>query len=424
MMDQFEIFYHQTHFTIELLLGCVVFSLPLARRRGFWPRALLGAAACLLLCFLFPRMSIMLLLRVLTVAGWAWLCFAISVQDALYCAACAYAAQHICYTVREVALYLLGAPHNEDPPLPTLPSLLLTALILAALYFLFARKLTDGGRYNKDARHSLVSMAVVLSVVLVLSLAAQRAYVEEARPMYIICHLYALSCCLFILNGEVSHIKRSRLEKEVSLQQMLLLQQKEQYQMTKENIELINRKCHDLKHQMAALRSIVPEEARERYLAQVENSIQIYDSTLETGNEVLDTVLTEKSLYCEAHQIAMTCVADGRPLSFIDSMDVYAIFGNALDNAIESVIHLPDPEKRVIAVSVWARGGLLLFQFENYFEGELTLQDGLPVTTKERDGYHGFGLKSIRAAAEKYGGQMSVHTERRLFILRVSVPLP
>ncbi|MDE6841335.1 MAG: ATP-binding protein [Oscillospiraceae bacterium] len=62
--------------------------------------------------------------------------------------------------------------------------------------------------------------------------------------------------------------------------------------------------------------------------------------------------------------------------------------------------------------------------FENYFEGDLDLRDGLPATTKEQNGYHGFGLKSIRATAEKYKGQMSVHMERKLFILRVSIPLP
>ena len=139
---------------------------------------------------------------------------------------------------------------------------------------------------------------------------------------------------------------------------------------------------------------------------------------------MLDTVLTEKSLYCEAHQINLTCVADGRPLAFLDSTDIYTIFGNALDNAIESVIQLPDPEKRVIAVSVWARGGLLLFQFENYYEQSLTFEDGLPVTTKENNGYHGFGIKNIRYAAKKYGGQLFINTERNLFLLRVTIPIP
>ena len=109
---------------------------------------------------------------------------------------------------------------------------------------------------------------------------------------------------------------------------------------------------------------MIPEREREDYLDEIERSIQIYDSTItiETGNEVLDTVLTEKSLYCEQHQITMTCVADGSKLGFLDGVDVYAIFGNALDNAIESVSKVPEPEKRLIAVSVWSRSGLLLIQ--------------------------------------------------------------
>ena len=169
---------------------------------------------------------------------------------------------------------------------------------------------------------------------------------------------------------------------------------------------------------------MIPEREKEDYLDEIERSIQIYDSTIETGNEVLDTVLTEKSLYCEQHQITMTCVADGSKLGFLDGVDVYAIFGNALDNAIESVSKVPEPEKRLIAVSVWSRSGLLLIQVENYFEGTLAFEDGLPVTSKEDKDYHGFGTKSIRYAVEKYDGCMGIYPENNLFLLRISIPIP
>ena len=169
---------------------------------------------------------------------------------------------------------------------------------------------------------------------------------------------------------------------------------------------------------------MIPEREKEDYLDEIERSIQIYDSTIETGNEVLDTVLTEKSLYCEQHQITMTCVADGSKLGFLDGVDVYAIFGNALDNAIESVSKVPEPEKRLIAVSVWSRSDLLLIQVENYFEGTLAFEDGLPVTSKEDKDYHGFGIKSIRYAVEKYDGCMGIYPENNLFLLRISIPIP
>lgn len=171
---------------------------------------------------------------------------------------------------------------------------------------------------------------------------------------------------------------------------------------------------------------MIPEREREDYLDEIERSIQIYDSTItiETGNEVLDTVLTEKSLYCEQHQITMTCVADGSKLGFLDGVDVYAIFGNALDNAIESVSALDDPEKRAIAVSVWTKSGLLLIQVENYFEGQLHFENGLPLTTKADRTEHGYGMRSIRYSVEKYGGHMAVSTEDNLFLLSISIPLP
>lgn len=64
-----------------------------------------------------------------------------------------------------------------------------------------------------------------------------------------------------------------------------------------------------------------------------------------TGNKVLDTVLTTKSLYCNKHGIIFTCVADGTLLDFMDVMDICSIFGNALDNAIECEMKIPEKEK-------------------------------------------------------------------------------
>ncbi len=52
------------------------------------------------------------------------------------------------------------------------------------------------------------------------------------------------------------------------------------------------------------------------------------------------------------------------------------------------------------------------------------MQNGLPVTSKkEEKGYHGFGLKSIRYTAEKYGGFMTVEAAHGIFMLRVVVPV-
>ena len=415
-------FLDRSKFTMELLVCCILFFWPLKKRsRAPW-RLTLGFLGCVGVVLLQPLAELQFVVGFLLAGCYVLFCCDISLPDTLYCIACAYATQHFMFLAHSVLHYILSWPQPgaEDVGLCYFSVLIAVGV---TFYLFFARRLAGDTRYHLDTQRSLLSVAVILAVVLVLSLATGRTAAAGNPELLLICRLYAMFCCLFFLWAQASQVKQLQLEREVVLQQYLRSQQKDQYRITKENIDIINRKCHDLKHQLSTLHSGGGAE-RDWYLSELEESIHIYDSTLETGNEVLDTVLTEKSLYCEAHQITLTCVADGRPLSFLDSTDIYTLFGNALDNAIESVIQLPDPEKRVIAVSVWARGGLLLFQFENYYEQALTFADGLPVTTKENNGYHGFGIKNIRYAAKKYGGQLFISAERNLFLLRVTIPIP
>ncbi|MFR7573783.1 MAG: ATP-binding protein, partial [Blautia faecis] len=134
----------------------------------------------------------------------------------------------------------------------------------------------------------------------------------------------------------------------------------------------------------------------------MEDEIRAVRSTEQDRNKVLDTVLTSKSLYCAKHGITFTCVADGTLLDFMDIMDICSIFGNALDNAIECELKIPDKEKRLIHVSVSKQKNFLLLRFENYYDTELNYQGGAFITTKRDKEFHGYGLKSIRYTVNKY----------------------
>lgn len=196
-----------------------------------------------------------------------------------------------------------------------------------------------------------------------------------------------------------------------------------QYRQSRESIDLINQKYHDLKHQITALRAEPDPRRRTEWLDAMESDITVYEAQNKTGNSVLDTVLTSKSLYCQKHHISFTCVADGTLLDFMDAMDICTIFGNALDNAIESVLGLEDREKRLIHLSVSAQKDFLLIRVENYFEGALRFENGVPLSTKGDDRFHGFGVKSIRYSARRYGGTVSITTDKNWFDLKVLIPL-
>lgn len=160
------------------------------------------------------------------------------------------------------------------------------------------------------------------------------------------------------------------------------------------------------------------------YLNEMEREIQQYEAQNKTGNTVLDTILTTKSLQCQEKNIQFTCVADGKALEFLSPMDICSLFGNAMDNAITSTEKIKNPDDRLIHVMVSREKGFLRIKVENSFQGEVKMKNQLPVTTKQDRRYHGFGVKSMKEIAEKYQGSLTVSARDGWFELRILIPMP
>ena len=212
----------------------------------------------------------------------------------------------------------------------------------------------------------------------------------------------------------------ARMEKEYL--HKLLHMQKENYRLSAESVELVNRKYHDLKHQIRLLRSEISSGEKLHYLDEMEQEIKSYEAQNKTGNEALDVLLTAKSIQCQNAGITLTCVADGKELDFLKPTDLSVLFGNALDNAIESVEKIADTEKRLIHLSVARQKQFVRIRVENCCEGEIRFVDGLPATGKDAN-YHGYGMKSIRSIVEKYSGSMTVKVQDGWFELRILLPV-
>lgn len=210
---------------------------------------------------------------------------------------------------------------------------------------------------------------------------------------------------------------------EMAIIKNTLNTQYKQYLNFRESSEYISRQCHDLKHQIAALRNQITEEEREEYFNRMEQTIEFYDSWIATGNSTLDTILTQKNIFCREHDITLNCTINGQHLDYLAVRDICSIFGNILDNAIEAVIKYPDTEKKVIHGEVYQKQSFLIIRFENYFEDELILKDQMPVTTKSDNTRHGYGVKSIKYTVEKYGGNISVKKEGDWFIIKIIIPI-
>ena len=226
-----------------------------------------------------------------------------------------------------------------------------------------------------------------------------------------------------ILHAYQSRISEYIAEKELSVMNVMLKSQYEQYRNYQDSLDLIQMKYHDLKHQITGLRAESDEEKRKKWIDSMEKEIAAFENISRTGNQVLDTILAAKIFHCRKNHIQITCVADGKLLDHMHVTDICSIFGNALDNAIEHVILIPDPEKRLIHLTVSAQKGFVFIKIENYCEAEISKnEEDLITTTKKDSKNHGFGLKSIRTAVEKYDGSVVFGVQQNWFELKILLP--
>lgn len=413
---------------LTLWLTCVSYLLPLNKRPH--PRA--RAAAMLALAAVFG--GVLALLQPLrawmplaAIFGYAVLFFLVCsdmpLSGTFYAAVWAQISQQL---VAETYLLLYWAVSPRvawGPWVWTGVGALLFGAACCAVALTVARWMPSQGRYVVGPRQLTLSLLCQAIFNVLCWMLLSETDVISTSFLYPVSLWLAQCYCATMLYFQYALFSKSAMKKELEILNRLWHQQAEQYRLSKETIAIINRKCHDMKHQIAAVRAMAGSRAQEKYLREAEESVGIYDAIFQTGNEVVDTVLTEKSLYCGANGIRLGCVADGKQLAFMDQVDVYAILGNALDNAIEAVQGLSDPEKRMIDVLICRERKFLAFQVVNPLEGELEFRDGLPVSTKPRDGYHGFGLKSIRHTAEQYGGFAAVSAENGCFTLKILIPL-
>ncbi len=304
--------------------------------------------------------------------------------------------------------------------------LIFNGIIYSVVYILESRHMSKGKKLGVTSWEFFSSVLIALAAFLMSNISF--VYTDtpfstgvEAGILYI--RTLVDFAGFVMLYAQQDKWQELHMRQELKAINRILMQQYEQYQLSRDNIELLNRKYHDLKHQINVIRTESDPEKKEAYLEEMETGIKMYEAQNKTGNSVLDTILTSKNMYCMQHDINFTCVADGTLLSSMDVMDICTIFGNVLDNAVECVEQLEDPNLRLIRTAVFAQNSFLMIRIENYYETELTMDDGLPVTTKDDKRFHGYGIKSIRIAVEKYEGTMTIHTENHWFTVRILIPM-
>lgn len=439
-----SLWWYKLIFLTEILIAEGLMTFRFERRKLWWLRLICGLAVIYVLTVFYPLpfkvaysgwyLTLMCLVIFGMSVGLLMFVFRMPLLNALFYGITAYTVQHLSYEVYSIFDILLPTAPDADLYGNNLVDFsdFSSGAIVMLLIYINVYILICGISYfalrkylRKDMTIKINSMMLFYSALILLVdiiLNAFVVYIEEPVVVYqVIIGVYNLLCCILVLYIQVNVVRQKDTEKKMANMSAVISQLHKQYVLKKESIDLINSKCHDLKYQMARF---AEGKADLEDFRKVEQAIDIYDKSLKTGNEVLDVVLTDKGLLCREKKITFVCMADCSRFSFMHEGELYALFGNLLDNAIEATSEIEDPERRCIGLNIHPIGDIMSVSIENYFNGQVEFTDGLPKTSKGDSNYHGFGLLSVSMIVKQYGGELSVTAEGGIFRVAIFLPIP
>ena len=442
-----ELFFYKIIFVIEILIAMHLFSFKQIKKNHYVIKLILSILVCIGLAIAFPipqnlyntfYTSFMFLFLFIICTISLGFVYEIPFRIIFFISITAYTMQHFAHESFSLIVSIFNMA--TSPTLGFYGSNIVdfSKFSLQTLFYVFiyldVYLLTYwvtysilGKKINKkeliiENYYMLIISGVVLLVDIILN--AVIVYINDNynKAYTIVSCIYNLLCCSMVLYIQFSLATNKHLKSELQTTMQLLKQAEDQYKSSKENVDIINLKCHDLKHQLTEYAKNGKLDSE--LLGELENVINIYDSTIKTGNEALDLILSEKSLICQKKDIKLTCLADCSKLNFINKTDLYSLFGNLIDNAMEAVYKIQDVDKRHINLVVKNVNSFVSISIDNYYEGNIVLLDnGLPKTTKEDKDYHGYGMKSIQLIVNKYDGDLNISLDNNVFSLFIMFPI-
>lgn len=422
---------------LQTELCAVLCSWSRKRRKGFALRLTVCTAAGLLLCVPVAMLNTEaataaeLPIRVfcyLLVSGMAFailaICYDEKPTELLFCWCSGVAYQQISTRLYQLIQNICGV--NDKASLSFFPGsfawfdwLIYFAYYILA-YFLCWLIFRKRDRLELDKKTAInVATMSAITVLLVNGLVCvARVYEGESLALNIILKIFCILFGFIILFICAGLLSQSKARRDMNVIKHMWRQEQLQFEHAKASIDVINAKCHDLKHMFARLEN----KLNRAEIDELKEAVEFYDRNIKTGNEILDVILCEKSMICARDNIRLTCLADGKLLSFLSPAQTYSLFGNMLDNAIEAVRLLTDESKRIISLTVRDAGDAVEIESVNYCADERDITENIPQTSKTDRNKHGYGIKNMKYITEQYGGTLYVKASAGTFTLRIHMP--
>ena len=277
---------------------------------------------------------------------------------------------------------------------------------LARLLLTYAALWLHRRREEKEAAFRLASLLAVLGLFGTVTLSQQRLMTldEEQVGTWIILAMVLLFAVMLY-----------RVERQRELEAEMARLQQEQAESLEREYEALRRiygenakLYHDLHHHIEAIyQRLVQGETAEalEYCEALRGPVREISQTVWTGDTAVDYLISSKLAQAEERQIQTEVNVEFPRRTNLRSVDLTAILGNLLDNALEALETAPE-NRRFLRLTIRRIQEMLVIKMENGYGKEPVQEKGAIQTSKEKKALHGWGLSSVRSAAERYEGTL------------------
>lgn len=312
---------------------------------------------------------------------------------------------------------------NINDPLELIVELLLNSAALT-LFAVLLRHLSKKSESLSATRTGITLYLLIVSTVVVLSVSLSlivSLYTEEDLSQFL---FSLLIIPLFAVTMTYASLSVSRSRRSEKAYKEQLDRQIEYYEMMEKMNEDLREFRHDLPKILRPFSAYVENDdsAEAKEIAQKLSGFKSENGTrFNTGNYCLDTVLFCQQQIAQKDGITINYVFGSVfPAEGIDPGDIYIIFPNALDNAIEACRKLNDSCE--IKLTSKIVNDEVFVTISNPVVEAVKVHAGLPQTSKRDNQRHGYGFRSIKKAAAKYGtDNLDFRVENGEFILRFNL---
>lgn len=215
-------------------------------------------------------------------------------------------------------------------------------------------------------------------------------------------------------------VRRYEMKKLGDYQDQVLAKQREEVQNIYETMRGWRHDYHNHMQTMTAYLSLRQIDEALTYISHLEEDLDSIDIAIRTGNVSVDAIVSSKVSIARKNDITVNCKAQVPKTLSVSDVDLCAILGNLLDNAIESCARV-EPERRFLRIYIGIYRRQLYISVSNATRERKRKKQSELITGK--NGEHGFGLQRIDRIAQKYDGYVNRKNEPGVFATEIMLPL-